>query len=307
MNDLSSASRVIFLGGLGRSGTTLLERLLGQVPGIVPLGEVVHLWARGVLADEPCGCGEPFGACPFWREVGSRAFGGWTPAVAERVLELRHRVDRTRRITRIDHADLDEYVRAYRRVYAAAAEAAGGGVVIDSSKHASLAFCLAAGGVAVHVVQVVRDPRAVAHSWRRTVARPEDGNAMTRWGSVRTSMHWLVQNAGIDLLARRGVQVTRVRYEDLLADPRAALTHLLASLGVAADAADLPFLDGATATLTAAHTASGNPMRFAVGPVELARDDSWLKGLPRAHRGLVRGLTWPLMTRYGYQWSGVRG
>ncbi|MFI6325440.1 sulfotransferase [Nonomuraea sp. NPDC050556] len=295
---------MIFLGGLGRSGTTLLERLLGQVPGIVPLGEVVHLWARGVLADEPCGCGERFGACPFWREVGSRAFGGWTSAVAERVLELRHRVDRTRRITRIDHTDLGEYVRAYRRVYAAAAETAGGGVVIDSSKHASLAFCLAAGGVAVHVVQVVRDPRAVAHSWRRTVARPEDGNAMTRWGSVRTSMHWLVQNAGLDLLARRGVQVTRVRYEDLLADPRAALTRLLASLGLAAD---LPFLDGSTATLTAAHTASGNPMRFAVGPVELARDDSWRDGLPRAHRGLVRGLTWPLMTRYGYQWSGVRG
>lgn len=305
MNDLSSASRVIFLGGLGRSGTTLLERLLGQLPGVAPLGEVVHLWARGVLAGEPCGCGVAFGACPFWREVGSQAFGGWSRALAERVLELRHRVDRTRRIPRIDHRDLGEYVEAYCRVYAAAAAVTGAGVVLDSSKHASLAFCLAAGGVAVHVVQVVRDPRAVAHSWRRTVARPEDGSAMTRWGPIRTSTHWLVQNLGLDLLARRGVQVTRVRYEDLLGDPRATLTALAGSLGLAAGGFD--FLDGTTATLTAAHTASGNPMRFTVGPVELTRDDAWRLGLPRGHRGLVRGLTWPLMTRYGYQWSGVRG
>lgn len=304
MTDRSSASRVIFLGGLGRSGTTLLERLLGQLPGVIPLGEVVHLWARGVLADEPCGCGDAFGECPFWRKVGERAFGGWSPELASRLLELRHRVDRTRRIPRIGHPDLDEYVRAYRSVYDAAAEVADARVVIDSSKHASLAFCLAAGGVDVRVVQVIRDPRAVAHSWRRTVERPEDGNPMMRWGPIRTSVHWTVQNLALDLLAQRGGTVTRVHYEDLVGDPRGTLTALAAWLGL--DPA-LDFLDGSTARLSAAHTASGNPMRFTTGPVELASDDSWRAGLPRRHRGLVSGLTWPLMSKYGYQFlNGVR-
>jgi hypothetical protein len=40
---------VLFLGGLGRSGTTLVERVLGAIPGACPLGEVVHLWRRDVL------------------------------------------------------------------------------------------------------------------------------------------------------------------------------------------------------------------------------------------------------------------
>ena len=146
MTDRSTAPRVIFLGGLGRSGTTLLERLLGQLPEVAPLGEVVHLWERGVLADEPCGCGRPFTACPFWRDVGERAFGGWTSMLAERVLALRHRVDRTRRLARIAHEDLPEYVRAYRRIYQAAAEAAQARTVVDSSKHASLAYCLLEAG-----------------------------------------------------------------------------------------------------------------------------------------------------------------
>ncbi|MEU7899060.1 sulfotransferase [Nonomuraea sp. NPDC049152] len=288
----------MFLGGLGRSGTTLLERLLGELPGVVPLGEVVHLWARGVLADEPCGCGEPFGRCPFWREVGERAFGGWPSELAQRVLALRHRVDRTRRIPAVGHPDLAEYVNAYDRVYSAAMDVAGGTVVVDSSKHASLAFCLSAGGVSPRVVHVVRDPRAVAHSWRRTVARPEDGRPMTRWGAMRTSLHWSAQNLALDLLPRRGVQVIRVRYEDLLADPRTTLTALAAELGLDAR---LGFLDGTTASLGPAHTASGNPMRFAVGQVRLFHDDAWRGGLPPVQRAVVSGLTAPLMTKYGYR------
>ncbi|NUW43480.1 sulfotransferase family protein [Nonomuraea rhodomycinica] len=300
MTHPSTATRVVFLGGLGRSGTTLLERLLGELPGVAPLGEVVHLWARGVLAGEPCGCGRPFGACPFWSAVGEHAFGGWTQPLAERVLALRRRVDRTRRVLRIRHPDLDEYVRAYRRVHDAAARVAGASVVIDSSKHASLAHCLAEGGASIHVVHVVRDPRAVAHSWRKAVRRPEDGRPMTRWGPARTALHWSAQNAALDLLARRDrrgaadVQVTRLRYEDLIAAPEATLTDLAHRLGLRAE---FPFVTGSTAHITTAHTVSGNPMRFAVGPVGLALDESWRSG---AHRGLVAALTWPLRSRYGY-------
>ncbi|MEV0591697.1 sulfotransferase family protein [Nonomuraea cavernae] len=294
MIDPSTATRVVFLGGLGRSGSTLLERLLGELPGVAPLGEVAHLWARGVLAGEPCGCGEPFPDCPFWRKVGERAFGGWTGSLAERMLTLRQRVDRTRRVLRIDHPDLAEYVQAYRRVYDAAAEVADARLVIDSSKHASLAHCLAADGSDLHVVQVVRDPRAVAHSWRRTVARPEDGRPMARWGSGRTALHWTAQNLALDLLARRGVQVTRVRYEDLLAAPRDTLASLAERLGLRTE---LSFITGTTAHLTTAHTASGNPMRFTVGRVELALDDTWRSG----PRRLVAALTWPLRARYGYR------
>ncbi|WP_068927289.1 hypothetical protein [Planobispora rosea] len=314
-----SPVRVVFLGGLGRSGTTLLERLLGEVPGIAALGEVVHLWDRGVLAGEACGCGEPFGTCPFWLRVGATAFGGWSPERAERMLALRWRVDRTRRIPALaallagenvgagatgwsleEPTELEEYAAVYRRLYDAAGEAAGCSVVVDSSKHASLAFCLAVAGADVHVVHVVRDPRAVAHSWYRQVPRPEDGAPMTRWPPARTSLHWLAQNLGLELLARRGVPVTRVRYEDLLADPARTLGHLVTGLGLGPP--PLGFLDGGVAELSPAHTVSGNPMRFTVGRVELTRDDRWRTAAAARHLRLVTALTWPLMIRYDYSW-----
>lgn len=74
--------RLLYLAGIGRSGSTLLERLLGEVPGVCSLGEVTHLWRRGVLRNERCGCGTPFLDCPFWRKVGESAFGGWRSADA---------------------------------------------------------------------------------------------------------------------------------------------------------------------------------------------------------------------------------
>ncbi|MFF5206586.1 sulfotransferase [Streptosporangium sp. NPDC000396] len=314
VSDSPPPARVVFLGGLGRSGTTLLERLLGEVPGIAPLGEVVHLWARGVLTNELCGCREPFRLCPFWRKAGKRAFGGWSEGLAHRVLALRHRVDRTRHIPalaqliaeeRVDAggwpspkiAELDEYVAAHRRLYDAAGEVADCPVVVDSSKHASLAFCLAAAGVDVHVVHVVRDPRAVAHSWGRQVARPEDGRPMTRWSPARTSSHWLAQNLGIEFLGRRGVPVTRVRYEDLLEAPATTLRRLVARIGLRPR---LDFLNGTQAELSPAHTASGNPMRFTVGRIALTPDDGWRTAAPARHQRLVTALTWPLMIKYGY-------
>ncbi|MGV9774687.1 sulfotransferase [Streptosporangium sp. NPDC003464] len=343
MSDSPAPARVVFVGGLGRSGTTLLERLLGEVPGIAPLGEVVHLWARGVLADEACGCREPFGSCPFWREVGERAFGGWSEALAHRVLALRHRVDRTRRIPTLAQllteewpgvpgrpstglgepggagrpfpglaelgghtggwpspglAELGEYAAAHRRLYDAAGEVAGCPIVIDSSKHASLAFCLAATGVDVHVVHVVRDPRAVAHSWHRRVARPEDGHPMTRWSPARTSLHWLAQNLSLELLGRRGVSVTRVRYEDLLGAPVDTLRRVVARIGLRPR---LDFLADGEAELSVAHTASGNPMRFTVGRIGLTPDDGWRTAASARHQRLVTALTWPLMNKYGYR------
>ncbi len=324
---MSVTVRVIFVGGLGRSGSTLLERLLGELPGVVPLGEVIHLWARGAGADEPCGCGAPFTRCAFWREVGERAFGGWPPALTARVLALRHRVDRTRRIPALSRLvrparheaagragrreGVAEYAAVYARLYEAAARTAGAAVVIDSSKHASLAFCLRAGGAPIdlRVVHVVRDPRAVACSWARPVLRPEDGTPMTRWRPGRTTLHWLAQNLAFRHLARQGVPMVRVRYEDLVDAPRRTLHRLVRRLGLAGgpgreghDRAGRPaFVRRGVVTLSAAHTVSGNPMRFAVGRVALTRDDAWRARLPRRHRRLVTALTWPLCLRYGYR------
>jgi len=315
-DDGAAPPRVLFLGGLGRSGTTLVERLLGELPGAMALGEVIHLWERGVQEGERCGCGVPFGECPVWRRVGEAAFGGWDAVDLDRFAELHAAVDRTRHIPMLardrlpaDRAPLvAEYVEHYLRLYRAIAAESGATVLIDSSKQASLAFCLRwaarAGRLDLRVLHVVRDSRGVAYSWTREVRRPEadagGDEYMTRWSPPRTAVHWNAENGAYQLLARRGVRVQRMRYEDFVADPRAKLRDIARFAGLPGDDEALAFLSDGGAELTANHTASGNPMRFRTGRIDIRSDDRWRTALPAADQRRVTAMTLPLLRHYSY-------
>jgi hypothetical protein len=314
--------RVIYLGGMGRSGSTLAERLLGELPQVCVAGEIVHLWQRCVTDNERCGCGQPFGACEFWSAVGEAAFGGWSKLNVRRIADLRARVDRNRFIpelarrsvpARLD-GDLAEYTAYYRRLYGAIAQVSGCSTVVDSSKHPSLAFCLSrGGGLDLRVIHVVRDSRAVAYSWTTRVQRPEapGGSYMTRYSPIRAAREWNMQNASLGLLARCQTPVLRVRYEDLVSDVKPTLRRICEHAGLSVDESELDFVGGGEseqwAELRQAHTAAGNPMRFKTGRVTISKDDRWRTAMPGGQRRTVTALTLPLLSHYGYAPSGHYG
>jgi hypothetical protein len=302
---------VLFIAGVGRSGTTTLERVLGETPFICPLGEIVHLWHRGIELDETCGCGQPFHVCPFWDEVGKQAFGGWDAVPAQRVEYLRKTIDRARWVPGIAArgwrprlaALVDEYTDYYARLYRAATTVSGARVLIDSSKHPSLAFALATRtDVDLRVLHMLRDPRAIAFSWSQTVERPEArGNIeheMYRWSATQSAGQWLMHNTLLEALRLSSVPVMRLRYEDFVRAPRDCALSVAAWAGAAAD--DVPVSADGVATLGPSHTVSGNPSRFATGTVPIRLREEWRSGLADADRRRVATLTFPMMLGYGY-------
>ncbi len=60
---------VIALLGYGRSGSTLLDVLLGQHPNVAGVGELVQLHREGWQLNNYCACGARAGDCSFWAEV----------------------------------------------------------------------------------------------------------------------------------------------------------------------------------------------------------------------------------------------
>src|SRR5690606_24028614 len=121
---------LVFLAGMGRSGSTLLERLLDGLPGWWSMGEVLQIWERGATANEKCGCGEAFLDCPVWTAVGEKAFGGWDAIEVDRVAALRRSVERDRYIPLLYRPTLNpafnsrlkEYNRILSRLYQAVRE-----------------------------------------------------------------------------------------------------------------------------------------------------------------------------------------
>ena len=89
---------VLLIGGAGRSGSTLLERMLDQVPGVVAVGELTDLWDSALVRGERCGCGVPFAKCEFWSHVGDHAFGGWHRIDAGELLAVHDSVARNRHV-----------------------------------------------------------------------------------------------------------------------------------------------------------------------------------------------------------------
>ena len=120
----------VYLGGFGRSGSTLVERMLGAATGWVNIGELVDLARSVAPADERCGCGQAFSSCPFWTAVGETAFGGWTPEVLARLSGGQRAAARQRHLPgllagRTPSGPLAELRADYARIYRAAAEVSG--------------------------------------------------------------------------------------------------------------------------------------------------------------------------------------
>lgn len=303
---------VVFVGGWGRSGSTLLDRLLGGLPDVVSVGETRDIWAHGVLEDRLCGCGEPFSGCSFWQEVGREAFGGWDPDHARALHRLRRRVDRPWMLPgllapvllgRRRRAELRDYTAALARLQAAVARVSGAGVVVESSKIPTYGLLLHRAGVPVRVLHLVRDSRGVVHSWRKQVQRvdvTDRTDYMHRYSAAAGAARYLLYNASTHLLHLARLPYQRVRYEDLVASPDTVLPRLASYAGAVVPSELATALRSGSVDLGPSHTVDGNPMRFAVGPLRIRRDEAWRRDLPRHQQALVRALTAPLLARYGY-------
>jgi UDP-N-acetylglucosamine transferase subunit ALG13 len=312
--DKSSASgpTVLYLGGLGRSGSTLLDRMLGQYPGFCSVGEAVHLWERGLLGNEKCGCGMTFETCEFWREVGRKAFGGWDAVDPQSVIDLKYSVDRQRYLPLLmaprppaDFARrITEYGDMLRALYTAVQEVSGAEVIVDSSKHTSYAYLLRrVPGLSLRTVHVVRDSRGVAYSWSKTVRRPETTESeefMPVYSPLRSSVQWDLDNTGFALLERLGVPRTVMRYEDLLANPPGEVARVAAFAKGVPSVQAPEFVTATSAELGVNHTVAGNPMRFVTGRLELRPDQAWRSKLSARDRRIVSALTAPARLCYGY-------
>jgi Sulfotransferase family len=306
-------ARVLFIGGSGRSGSTLLDLILGQVPGAWPVGELSYVWLRGLKENELCGCGRPFRECPFWKEVGIEAFGGWERLDPEATVGLRARVDRVRYMPwmMVPAASpnykrrLDRYAELLRRLFVAIHKVSGASVIVDSTKHVSSASLLRqVPGLDLRIVHLVRDSRGVAYSWTKEMKKPEvvEGDAyLDTYAPARMGARWLGYNLLFHALrADPAIPSALVRYEDLIRSPVSTIERVVDVAGLDLRDQDVGWLREGWVPIEAEHTVAGNPMRFQHGRMELRLDEKWRERMTPADRYVVSAVTSPLLLRYGY-------
>jgi hypothetical protein len=304
---------VAFIGGWGRSGSTLLASLLGEVDRMTPVGELRYIWDRGLRDDELCGCGARFSECAFWQEVGRVAFGGWDSLDGEEMRRLDHAVTRHRylpfmlapRLSRGYAAKLERYADLLARLYAAVREVSGSEMIVDATKDPSFAFVLRrVPGLRFRVLHIVRDSRGAAFSWSKTVKRPERTSGtdelMPKYGAAHAGLRWVAYNLLFHLVGAVGVPRVSIRYEKLASQPRSELERIMAELDLPSLNGEWTGLDEGVFELRPHHTIGGNPMRFRHGTMRVRSDQAWRTAMRRGQRWTVLALTWPLLLGYGY-------
>jgi hypothetical protein len=290
---------VVYIVGWCRSGSTVLGNVAAEVPGVFHAGELRFLWQNGVLgtgSNRRCGCGELLAECPLWSTVlkaacppgraldeHARDVVGW-----QRSCRTRH----TRQVLRAPPGN--GWPATLAASYHAIAARTGAAVIVDSSKFASDAALLGRlDGIRPVYLHLIRDPRAVAHSW----LQPKDYTG--RRGVLGSSLYWAGFNIAAERVCRAAAGAAlRLRYEDLVANPRGTVGRVLDLAGLAGVAN--PVDPDGRVHLGPNHTVTGNPNRFDRGRIRLAEDRRWRDSMPRSQRALATAVTYPLLRRYHY-------
>lgn len=306
--------KVLYIVSGTRSGSTILDQVLGELDGFFSSGELRFIWERGLLEDRKCGCGLPVRRCTVWGEVlatdlGEGPLGDRSPQEIVDALHRSVRVRHTWKILRRSPGDLAAKDPALAlcadvadRLYRAVGKVTGARVIVDSSKNPSDAALLRLlPSVDPYFVHLVRDPRAVAYSWQRKRREPDrEGQAeMPTWSLPKTVLNWDEVNLAAGAVRRKaGRRAILLRYQDFVLRPQEAVRRIADLVGEHPN--ELPFSGERTVDLSTNHTVSGNPSRFRTGRVVLREDDEWIGAQSQADRRLATALTLPLLPGFGF-------
>jgi hypothetical protein len=185
------------------------------------------------------------------------------------------------------------------------AHVSGADVIVDASKSAAQLFALRhIEDLDLRVLNLVRDSRGVAHSWSKTdieMPNVRTGQALMRtYPPHRAALLWTALQLESSLLQQLATHSGRVRYEDLIRNPRETLTAGLTAIGIPPMAGWLDHVGDASVTLGHTHGVAGSRFRFKTGTIGLALDDDWRSSMPRRSRRTVTAMTLPQLISHHY-------
>jgi Sulfotransferase family len=301
--------KILYIGGTGRTGSTLIERVLGQLAGVFNGGELAFVWKHGISEGGRCSCGNQLVHCPVWQAIFADAFGGFDQVDAADMVRLRTRFNSihlplmlTKGIRLRFMRRLDTFPETVERLYRSIRTVTGNRIIVDSSKEPHYSYILRSRpALDLYFLHLVRDPRAIAFSWRRK--REElgfgPGSFMRRRGAVTSPLYFDVSNTAAEMFwSRSPDRYMRLRYEDFVARPIETLRSVGDFVGEDFDISPL-FADGSV-SVRPTHSAWGNPTRFERGLIPIAPDTAWRAEMPAWRQAVTTAMTWPLMLRYGY-------
>lgn len=250
---------IIYIAGDGRSGSTLLDSILANIPQSISVGECHRYWFRRSENKSLCSCQLKLDRCKLWSVVDEKLRQKFPNYQIDHFQHQVREVLKYRNFNGLHDLLQSEQGKEFGQVvtafYQNIARTAQARYIIDSSKSVAWARLLSAlPDLQVKVIHLERDLVQVANSWKKDMSLPEypGGGVMM---PKKSNLLILKTAFKIRLMMRslkREVQLYYLNYEKLCANPNEQLGLLQNFLQVTLPD-ELSNRD--------AHAIGGNPMR----------------------------------------------
>ncbi len=289
---------VAYIAGYGRSGSTLLERILSSHNGAVGLGEIAYL-ANTELSDFYWDAAE---GIPLWDELAPELRFSEDEVARRETVQTRYESRLTGWfywLFRMPNAEYRKHTLSVLNAIQGAVPATTTWLV-DSSKTARDRFFRPfmfrrLPEVNTCMIHLVRDPRGSVQSVRRgsNAAMERGANGRYKLAVLRAAYGWTMANlSGLLFRAIYGPDnYVRLRYEELAGDPVTCLKRLEPMLGLNFSTTVERIQSGKP--LAGGDQFAGNRMRLE-SVIKLKTDERWRTDMPKSLQWLVTILCLPV-------------
>ncbi len=222
--------RIIYIAGFERSGSTILDIMVGNMHNHFSVGEISFYPVNGIVDNEFCSCGSRVLDCIFWKKVTER----WNKE-RQLSIEAYNRIHwnnfRNKRFFNLmknlmfPDREFKTFVADTRLLYQIVWQENGGQVIIDSSKSPYRLLLLKKAGFTPRVIHVVRKISGVLYSAQKLIKKDPTKGIEKELGNrnpANVLVTWLLNN----LFVRRfssGLNRTVIRYENFIQSPESEL------------------------------------------------------------------------------------
>ncbi len=225
------APTIVYIAGYGRSGSTVLDLLLGSHLNFTSCGELTYLFEEWMNQSRVCSCGNQYSNCEFWGGLEEELpFSILTCSRIIRAVESRKSIlDVLRSSPRdLNHSDFekDAYTKIIDSLYGFVA-AKGTGFVVDSSKSAKDSFWRAFSlkefsGKKIKMIHLKRSLYQTLRSIKKTSNWQAEGvNVDRSFKLLRGVVGWSLANLNASRSKKNlgRDNYLKINYEDFIANP----------------------------------------------------------------------------------------
>lgn len=300
------STKVVYIAGAGRSGSTFLSQLLSQNDDCFNLGQIRH-FPMAHARNETCACHQPIQDCAFWGPIAAQMIAKHGDQVLEG-LKAGFPVFKTsakrnaawgdpavRDLIRSENAG---YLALLKDLYECAGRQSGDCALIDSSKAPDVALALSLiPEISLYTLNLVRDPRGVNASWAKLVKKQEVLQQRARnWNGRVKQMAAFQEGSDEPFL--------QVNYETLASAPRQTVQDIQTWAGLRVSTDFFTADNAADISWERNHLfppANEEVLAKRATKIEIRPSESWKSEENKRYRNMAERINFPLARKMGYR------